>query len=411
VANVIEIALTLQDRMSDGLSKASGAVGSFASKLAPITGGLGGFAAIAVTAGVAASNMARQLAEQVEQLDNLSSSSGVSAENLQILQFAFKQGGVDSGALTQGLNFMTRAIENNQAMLADIGVTSRDSFTAFQQLATVLANTEDVAKRNALAFQVFGRGAGQIIPIMENLAVNFDGVATAAEKSGNVLSEIDLETMRELDRQFDALLASVEGFGKRVAVVVAGPLVDLINGLGKLPEALEKSKGLFDRLLNSPRSMFPNGAMPMAVGPDQNKFGIAGPGNAEGIAEHQRLVEMAEIRKKMAKEADDQRKAMLEASQQAQRLFANGPGALGFSIMGSQDASLGVGLKGQSPLLQKMGIGNLVEEVSLVLDEAGQKFLEFSDKVEASFQVIGDHVRSGFYGVLTNLTNRMQTFS
>ena len=364
MANVIEVALKLQDTMSAGLQKAAGNVKSFATILQAPMATLGGFAGIALAAGAAASTMAVKLAEQVEQLDNLATSSGISAQRLQVLQFAFKQGGVDSGALTQGLNFMTRAIENNQEKLLALGVTSRDSFTAFMQLADVLANTQDVAKRNALAFQVFGRGAGQIIPIMEKLATNFDSVSVAAEKSGNVLSDFDLEKLRELDTQFDQLQASVEGFGKRIAVVVAGPLVDLINGLSKLPEALGKTKTLLDRLLSNPRSMFPNGALPQALDPRKNA-GRGGPMVPKFMPD------------------------------------------MGTFNTWTQGDNLGL----RQPIAQRLGIDNLVPEVTLKLDEAGKKFMEFSQKVEESFRVIGDSVYSGFYSVLNNLMSRTQTLS
>jgi hypothetical protein len=58
----------------------------------------------------------------------------------------------------------------------------------------------------------------------------------------------------------------------------------------------------------------------------------------------------------------------------------------------------------------KLGVSAMVEEISLVLGEAEKRFLKFSETVRFAFTEIGDHINSAFYGVLTNLTNRMQTF-
>jgi len=61
--------------------------------------------------------------------------------------------------------------------------------------------------------------------------------------------------------------------------------------------------------------------------------------------------------------------------------------------------------------LDKLGIGGLVEEIKPQLDAAAEEFAKFSDNVRGAFDEIGRHVYSGFYTVLTNLTNKSQTFA
>ena len=233
MANQIEILLQLKDQMSAGLEQAQG-------KLSGLVGGFAAFGGAAAVAGAALVRFASNLADEVEQLDNLSARTGVTAQNLQVLQFAFKQGGVDTQALTQGLTFMERAIANNDPSLAKLGVTSRDSFQAFMQAAHGLSTMSDSADRAKTMFDIFGRGGTQLLPIMNQLAGNFDGVARAAEESGNVLSEKQLKTMHDLDAATDQLNASMQGFGKQMAAYVAPSAITLTGALSGLLSLMRK---------------------------------------------------------------------------------------------------------------------------------------------------------------------------
>lgn len=265
MANVIEIALQMKDQMSAGLQSASG-------RLAGFTSSLGGIVGVATAAGAALATMATKLADEVEQLDNLSASTGVSARNLQILQFAFKQGGVDAGALTQGLNFLNRAIASGDPSLKKLGVTSRDTFNAFMEAAQGLQGISSSSERAKLSFDLFGRGAGQLSPILKTVANDFTGVAAAATQSGNVLSDAQIKRMQELDTQFDNLSASIAGMGKEMAVAVAGPMVaffSMLNSMNAGPStaAVKTWEDFFLRMKNAGKDMFSGHGPQKGMGP------------------------------------------------------------------------------------------------------------------------------------------------
>ena len=373
----VDIILRARDEATATLNRLTGSMESLTASVKRFTASIGvkavlaaGVFAASVGAAVATiANMAVKLADQVEQLDNLSASSGIATDKLQVLQFAFRQGGVDAGALTQGLSFMTRAMENNSEKLTAMGVTSRDTFTAFIQLARIISSTEDVAKRNALAFEIFGRGGIQLIPVLNDLATKFDGVERAARRAGQVLSQEQIERLNALDRSVDRLTASLDGLSKRGLVAVAGsmgPVIDKFNALLDVVSNLNKYRWLIDWAVRSTGATV--------------KIRTGGPDTP--------TVEGIEVKPGPPPNPAE---------------WMPNLGTWG------TDTSSGVGPR--TDIASKLGIGRLVEEVQPVLDEAAKAFLAFSDSVRGAFDEIGRHVYSGFYTVLTNLTNKMQTFS
>jgi hypothetical protein len=198
---------------------------------------------------------------------------------------------------------------------------------------------------------------------MNQLAGGFDGVAAAATRSGNVLNDEQLEKFRQLDAQFDELSASVEGFGKQLAVAVAGPMVKFGQGLQDLIDKATKLKslglgGLFHQ---------PNGAWP------QSGMGSTSPAQ-------------------VADDPNAQLKALVRWN--------------GRSFPGEGGSALRGGGPGSSPL----SVGPLLDEAKThlitfndLMDQVGRKWLE-------SFQTIGQSVYSGIVGVFANISNRAQTF-
>jgi len=399
----VDIVLRAKDEATATLKKLSGSMeglSGVASRFSTLMSGgaLAGaaFAGGALAAVGALTSMATRLADQVEQLENLSASSGIATDKLQVLQFAFKQGGVDATALSQGLSFMTRAIESNAEELAAIGVTSRDTFTAFMQLAKAIASTEDVAQRNALVFKAFGRGGMQLIPVLETLATNYDGLAQAAERTGAALSDSQLRTMRDLDIATDQLSAAITGLSNELVLTFAPAVTTATSMLTELLSVMqamgreasnEQVKSDMDSWIShmrGERRSRGGGAKDderWSFWEDQPTYmpgysthgAIFGPGNDAGI-------------------------------QQFLRSFLGGE-QVGFGMAGG-DA---LGLRGN--IIEKLGMEGFADEVPAMLDAAAKEFVKFSDQVRDAFDEIGRHVYSGFYSVLMNLTNKMQTFA
>jgi hypothetical protein len=393
VANAIEMQLLLNDQMTAGLSRASNAVSAFTQSLGGVTLGMTGVAGAAIALTTAAVAMGQRISGQAEQLDNLSASTGVSTQRLQALQFAFRQGGVDVQSLAQGLGFMSRALEGNADQLRKLGVTSRDPFQAFRQLATVIASTDDIAKRNALTFQVFGRGGLQLIPILKQIATGYDGIQGSAAKAGVIWSDAELKRMADLDKVADGLSATFEGFGSRLAALAAGPLTTFLQMLTQILDKLEKMKGAASSAADNSAS----GAL----------------GFAKVLLEGLRLAGVPGI----AQDGTSFKPGIMLGPTPTQEELdrANGrthtpptppwidvSGMQWFPRLSDQDRnSPGRGLH----------IVKMMDEIKIQLPEAVKAFQKFTEEVAHSFDIIGQHVYSGFFTVLSQLTTRTQTFA
>lgn len=405
MANVIQIAIDLQDRMSSGLKVASGNVGSFASDVKSgaigVTGlglavtGVGAAVAGAVTAVTA---FAAHMADVVEQLDNSAAASGLTAQNLQILQFAFKQGGVDAGALTQGLAFMQRAIASNDPVLAKLGVTSRDTMEAFRQAAVGIAAMKDPAEATAATFKLFGRGGAQLIPILKGLAGGFDETAAAARRTGNALSEFELDKLRAVDTEFDRMSASIDGMNKRMAVFVSGPVVSMVGLINDTFDAWSRLNSLskfmrwYAETFLGAKAGGPNVVPGVEVSGGASGAATVGPGTQAGIAEmlaeryRMQKVNLEGAAKAAAQLAETQRAALAFASPVAGALRGGAPG--------------------QTPM-----------EVGPMLDKAKEQVMGFSElmqrvagDMQRSFGLMGDAMYNGIVSSFVGITNSAQTF-
>lgn len=426
--NVIEVMLQLKDEMSGRLDKAAGSLGSVASKMALVGGA-------ALTAGAVIGNFVARMAEQVEQLDNLSASTGVSTRNLQVLQFAFRQGGVDAAALSQGMNFLNRAIANNDPALAKLGITSRDTFSAFMQAAEGIRNTTDSTERARLVFEVFGRGGAQLIPVLNQVASNFGGVATAAEQSGNVLGGEALQRLRDVDTAMDKLQATAKGLGNELAVGLAGPVANVTNAFaqmllkmreiqregeeGRSPgsDFLRRAGGL-DKLVDGhvPRGGGANWEQPT------DGFGEMGPGGRgtveRGTAGNMDAIQAAydaqTAAAKRATEAALVYQRVLHQARNIGRSVEYGPlteDETKFGPLMSDQTYEMPGLRGP------MGAPNQMLQIGPMVDEAKEHLTTFSELMEntstdiiQSFEIIGSHMHRSIVNVFTNLTNKAQTW-
>lgn len=211
-----ESAATLA-RARGGITGLTGAVGDLSAKaglLGALTAGL-----LSVAGGVFAA--AKAFADQVEQLDNLSGRLGVSVQNLQALEAGLKLEGAAAGAATEALQFLNRQIAAANPLLDAMGVKTRDTWEAFQQVVKVLAATPDAASRTRVAIELLGRGAGEALGPLLKLADRMPTLLEDMEALGVVSGRAQLEAARALDRKLDEIQVRIDGFLNRTKATIA----------------------------------------------------------------------------------------------------------------------------------------------------------------------------------------------
>jgi hypothetical protein len=170
---------------------------------------------------------------------------GVTTEALSGLRYAAVLSDASVEALDAGLRIFNRTLGQAEIgskaarqAFADMGLDFRDlakmpADKAVAAVAGALSRVESPAKRAALAAKVFGRGAVQLIPLLNRGAEGIDALTDASARFGNTITTKDAAAAGELDDSIKRLTARAEGLRLRIGFGV-------IPALQRWADALEK---------------------------------------------------------------------------------------------------------------------------------------------------------------------------
>src|SRR5579884_422857 len=167
--------------------------------------------------------MTARAAEGAEQIELLSNRVGISTQNLQSLDLAFQEVGLDVNTLAASARILS-------ANMLSLDSPTSKAAAAFEMLGvevkkgddyeTVLRKVADAANRmpdgfekTALLTQIFGRQAGELIPILNQGSEGLDRAAQKAKEFGTVLSQDQMEAFKGYNDAWHDLIAAMSGFG------------------------------------------------------------------------------------------------------------------------------------------------------------------------------------------------------
>jgi hypothetical protein len=218
--------------LAKATKQSESAFSGISTALGPIKGLLAG--AFAVTSITRAAGEALKFASD---LNDLSAKTGISTKALQEFKFAGDQVGVTlddvSGAILQMQKHLVGGDKSVLGALKTIGVSFKDlqglaPEEQFKRIAEGLSKIEDPALRNKTAFDIMGKAAANVLPL---IATDLKKTADEAERLGIVL---DQETINQLDNLGDTW-AKVKLAGE---ALVAKALVPMAPALIKVLEAI-----------------------------------------------------------------------------------------------------------------------------------------------------------------------------
>lgn len=190
--------------VADGLKRITDGVGSLGTRLLALAGV--GSALGAIGAGL------KDIIDEGGKLNDLSAQTGIAVQRLVVLQQAFEDNGVAAESLGQKVNFLQRSLveaaeEGGQSAqaLRKLGLSAEellamDPGDMFQRTAEALQRVPDPAQRAALAMELFGRGAGDLLPLLGDEGA----FATAAQNLGQLPELLD-RNARRLDAVGDSM--------------------------------------------------------------------------------------------------------------------------------------------------------------------------------------------------------------
>ena len=249
------------------------------------TRGVGGqFAAAAGIAGMGA--MVNKGVQLGGTLSDLSAQLRINVEDLQVLQFAAQEAGVESSILERGLrNLQLRtqeATEGNQSyadafdalglnMFEFNALPTEEKFVAIAEAAQDA--TDENEAYNAVAILVGQRAGPALTEVLGRVAHNYDNVKQAAHDAGQVMTRDTAESMdrladnvERLNTRFTIIAANVTNFVLPVFTLLGNGLGIVFDVVGALGAGFYSSMELVGRSVSTVIQPAIRGFQALAVG-------------------------------------------------------------------------------------------------------------------------------------------------
>jgi hypothetical protein len=235
--------------LTRGLNDASREVTTFKGRMDGLATQLGKFGPIAVAAGAALGvSMVKNIIDTGDALAKMSQRTGIAVEDLSRLQYAADLSGVSTGTLNTSLNILSRNMAEAATGTGDaaeafnlIGVSIKNADGSLRNQNDVLravadrfATYQDGAAKSALAMKLFGRGAAELIPLLNAGSKGLDEMGQQSDAFGKTITRDVAKASERLKDDLTKIQAAATG----AATQIAGPL---IKSLADLTERFEKA--------------------------------------------------------------------------------------------------------------------------------------------------------------------------
>ncbi len=178
--------------------------------------------------------------ELVDSTDELAQSLGTNVESLSRLQFAAKQAGSDSEALTTAMQKMNltlgKAAGNKQleATLSDLGLNlnellALDPSERFIAIAEALRKIQNPAVRAAMGAKIFGKNVTGVMNAINAGGDTLREFMADSDAIGNTIGELDAAAIGALDNEINRLEGAWNGVQRIIAAELAPVLVEVLS--------------------------------------------------------------------------------------------------------------------------------------------------------------------------------------
>jgi hypothetical protein len=233
------------DKANQSLDSTDKKAGGLGGKLGGMIGTAAKWGAALATAAVlvggamfSAANKASELASEI---NDMSVRTGIATDTLQELKFASEQVGVNFESITNAsakLNkYMADAASGSKKAseaFTTLGVEISGSDgklramgDVFPEVLSKLADMENKSERNALAMQVFGKGAVELVPLLDQGSVGIEELTKKAHDLGLVMSEEAVQAGDKFGDSLDMVKSSFSALGTEVGIA----LMPIFQGL------------------------------------------------------------------------------------------------------------------------------------------------------------------------------------
>ncbi len=205
----------------------------------------------AVAAGGAIFALAKKSSDAASEIYDMSKRTGLSAERLQELKFAAEQSGVEfesiamaTKLLTDRMSDVANGSKTATKVFEKLGITVLDNNGQLRKMEDIfpevirsLSKMENETERNAIASDLFGRSAAELIPLMSQGEEGMDALSKKAHELGLVLSDESVKAGEEFGDKLDALKASFGAITTKIGLAFMPMLTKLADWISThMPE-------------------------------------------------------------------------------------------------------------------------------------------------------------------------------
>ena len=211
------IEITATDKTKVAFDSVRSNLTGMAGQLGALTGLLGAGAFVAFT---------KRIIDQADSMNDLSKRTGIAVEQIGAWRLVTEQSGTSMDALTQALGKGAKYLVQHGDDLQKIGINAKTSEELILQLSGVISKMpSDDPRRTALAMQVLGKSAGELIPLLSE---------------GEQALRKQLETGREANQVTTKLAQNADTFKDNLAELSVNSGKLAVNFVGVLLPSLNQ---------------------------------------------------------------------------------------------------------------------------------------------------------------------------
>lgn len=230
------IEITAVDKTKVAFDSVKSSIGGLTSQFGALTGILSAGAFVAFT---------KRIIDQADSMNDLSKRTGIAMEQIGAWKLATEQSGTSMDALTQALGKGSKYLVEHGDNLKKIGINAKTSEELILQLSGIISKMpSDDPRRTALAMQVLGKSAGELIPL---LSEGEAGLRAMLER-GRELNPVTKEMAEEADK-FNDNLAEMKLISSGLFVNLVGSILPSFNTYLKQLKLIVDEGDWMDKLL------------------------------------------------------------------------------------------------------------------------------------------------------------------
>lgn len=210
------IEITATDKTAVAFNSVKTSIAGLTSQFGAFTGLLGAGAFVAFT---------KRVIDQADSMNDLSKRTGIAVEQIGAWRLATEQSGTSMEALTSALGKGSKYLVQHGDDLKKIGINAKTSEELILQLSGVISKLpSDDPRRTALAMQVLGKSAGELIPLLSEGEEGLRGML----QRGRELNPVTADLAKNAD-EFNDNLAEMKLISGGLFVNLVGNILPSFN--------------------------------------------------------------------------------------------------------------------------------------------------------------------------------------